>query len=39
LLLELPDRAAAERFWNQEPFARNVGYSRDHRIIRWVFGH
>jgi uncharacterized protein YciI len=38
LLLELPDRAAAERFWNQEPFARNGGYARDARIVRWVFG-
>ena len=38
LLLELPDRAAADKFWNEEPFARNGGYSRDHRIIRWVFG-
>jgi hypothetical protein len=38
LLLELPDRAAAEKFWNEEPFARNGGYSRDHRIIRWMFG-
>ena len=23
LLLELPDRAAADKFWNEEPFARN----------------
>ena len=38
LLLELPDRAAAERFWNEEPFARNGGYQRDARIMRWVFG-
>jgi uncharacterized protein YciI len=38
LLLELPDRAAAERFWNEEPFSANNGYARDHRIIRWVFG-
>jgi uncharacterized protein YciI len=38
LLLELPDRAAAERFWNEEPFARNGGYARDARIMRWVFG-
>jgi uncharacterized protein YciI len=38
LLLELPDRAAAEKFWNEEPFARNGGYARDARIIRWVFG-
>jgi uncharacterized protein len=38
LLLELPDRAAADAFWNNEPFARNGGYQRDARIIRWVFG-
>jgi len=38
LLLELPDRAAAEKFWNEEPFARNGGYQKDARIIRWVFG-
>ncbi len=38
LMLELPDRAAAEAFWSNEPFARNGGYNRDHRIIRWVFG-
>jgi uncharacterized protein YciI len=38
LLLELPDRAAADKFWNEEPFARNGGYARDARIIRWVFG-
>jgi uncharacterized protein len=38
LLLELPDRAAAETFWTNEPFARNGGYRRDARIIRWVFG-
>jgi uncharacterized protein YciI len=38
LLLELPDRAAADKFWNQEPFARNGGYNRDARIVRWVFG-
>jgi hypothetical protein len=25
LLLELPDRAAAEKFWNEEPFAKNGG--------------
>jgi hypothetical protein len=37
LLLELPDRAAAERFWNEEPFAKNGGYARDARIMRWVF--
>jgi uncharacterized protein YciI len=38
LLLELPDRAAAEKFWNEEPFAKNGGYARDARIVRWVFG-
>jgi uncharacterized protein YciI len=38
LLLELPDRAAADAFWNNEPFARNGGYQGDWRIIRWVFG-
>jgi uncharacterized protein YciI len=38
LLLELPDRAAADKFWNEEPFAKNGGYQRDARITRWVFG-
>jgi uncharacterized protein YciI len=38
LLLELPDRAAADKFWNEEPFAKNGGYQRDARIMRWVFG-
>jgi uncharacterized protein len=38
LLLELPDRAAADRFWNEEPFARNGGYQHNARITRWVFG-
>ena len=38
LLLELPDRAAADAFWRNEPFARNGGYQRDARITRWVFG-
>lgn len=38
LLLELPDRAAAEAFWNNEPFAANGGYQDDSRIYRWVFG-
>ncbi len=38
LLLELPDRAAAEKFWNEEPFARNGGYQKDARIVRWEFG-
>ena len=38
LLLELPDRAAADKFWNEEPFARNGGYSDNPRIIRWSFG-
>jgi uncharacterized protein YciI len=38
LLLELPDRAAAEKFWNNEPFAKNGGYGDNPRIIRWTFG-
>ncbi|MEE8443924.1 MAG: YciI family protein [Alphaproteobacteria bacterium] len=38
LLLELPDRAAAEDFWNNEPFAANGGYQDDARIYSWVFG-
>ena len=38
LLLELPDRAAADKFWNNEPFAKNGGYQKDARIVRWVFG-
>ena len=38
LLIELPNRAAADRFWNEEPFARNGGYQGDVRITRWVFG-
>ena len=38
LLLELPDRAAADKFWNEEPFAKHGGYSDHPRIIRWVFG-
>jgi uncharacterized protein len=38
LLIELPNRAAADRFWNEEPFARNGGYQGDVRIVRWVFG-
>ena len=38
LLLELPDRAAAEKFWNNEPFAANGGYQDDSRIYRWEFG-
>ena len=38
LLLELPDRAAADKFWNEEPFAKNGGYRSDSRITRWVFG-
>jgi uncharacterized protein len=38
LLIELPNRAAADRFWKEEPFARNGGYQRDVRITRWVFG-
>ena len=38
LLLELPDRAAAENFWKNEPFAANGGYQDDSRIYRWEFG-
>lgn len=38
LLLELPDRAAADKFWTNEPFAKHGGYARDARITRWVFG-
>ena len=38
LLLELPDRTAAEKFWNNEPFAANGGYQDDSRIYRWEFG-
>ncbi len=38
LLIEVPDRAAAEAFWNEEPFAKNGGYGRDPRMMRWVFG-
>jgi uncharacterized protein YciI len=38
LLIELPDRAAVDRFWNEEPFSKNGGYARDARIVRWVFG-
>lgn len=38
LLLELPDRAAADNFWNNEPFAANGGYQEDSRIYRWEFG-
>jgi len=38
LLLELPDRAAVDKFWNEEPFAKNGGYQSDSRIYRWEFG-
>jgi uncharacterized protein YciI len=38
LLLELPDRAAADKFWNEEPFSKNGGYAHDSRIVRWAFG-
>jgi hypothetical protein len=38
LLLELPDRVAADTFWNNEPFARHGGYQKDARVVRWVFG-
>jgi uncharacterized protein YciI len=37
LLLELPDRVAADAFWNNEPFAAHGGYSDNPRIIRWTF--
>ena len=37
-LIELPGPAGADKFWNEEPFAKNGGYQRDARIIRWVFG-
>ena len=30
--------AAADKFWNEEPFAKNGGYQRDARIVPWVFG-
>jgi len=36
-LLELPDRAA-EKFWNEEPFAKNGGYQRDARITVGCLG-
>lgn len=38
LLIELPDRAAAKAFWDNEPFAANGGYQDDSRMYRWVFG-
>ena len=38
LLLDLPDGAAADKFGNEEPFAKNGVYQRDARITRWVFG-
>jgi uncharacterized protein YciI len=38
LMLELPDRAAADKFWNEEPFSKNGGYARDAKIVRWVWG-
>ncbi len=38
LLLDLPDRAAADRFWNEEPFAKNGGYQGDAKIVRWIWG-
>jgi hypothetical protein len=34
LLPDLPNRAAADRFWNEEPFAKNGGYRGDTRIVR-----
>ena len=30
--------AAADKFWTEEPFAKNGGYQRDARIVPWVFG-
>jgi len=38
LMIELPDRTAAQAFWDNEPFAANGGYKDDYRIYRWVFG-
>lgn len=38
LLIELPGRAAAEEFWNNEPYVSSGGYQSDSRIYRWVFG-
>ncbi len=38
LMLELADRAAADDFWNNKPFAAHGGYQDDARIYRWVFG-
>ena len=38
LMIELPDRAAADAFWANEPFAANGGYQDDFEIYRWVFG-
>jgi uncharacterized protein YciI len=38
LLIELKDRAAADKFWAEEPFSKHGGYNRDARIVRWVFG-
>ena len=38
LLIELPGRAAADEFWNNEPFAANGMYAPGYRICRWVFG-
>ena len=35
LLLELPDRTAAENFWNNEPFDANGGFQDYSRIIHW----
>ena len=34
---ELPDRAAADKFWNEEPFAKN-GVIGTTRASPWVFG-
>ncbi len=38
LMIELPDRAAADEFWATEPFSANGGYQDDFKIYRWVFG-
>ena len=38
LLIELPDRAAADKFWDNEPFSKHGGYSDNPRLVRWVFG-
>jgi hypothetical protein len=37
LLLELPDRAVGDKFWNEKPFAKNFGYARDSRKLSGAF--